>query len=63
MSGGETFNQLKAINPHVKVLLSSGYSINGRAQEILSRGCRGFIQKPFNLRDLSRRIAEMLSGQ
>ncbi len=60
MSGGETFDRLKAINPEVKVLLSSGYSINGRAQEILNRGCHGFIQKPFNLGDLSQRIGEML---
>jgi two-component system, cell cycle sensor histidine kinase and response regulator CckA len=60
MGGGETFDQLKAINPGVKVLLSSGYSINGRAQEILSRGCLGFIQKPFNLRELSQRLGEFL---
>ncbi|MBN2034003.1 MAG: PAS domain S-box protein [Deltaproteobacteria bacterium] len=63
MSGGETFDRLKAISPHVKVLLSSGYSINGQAQEILNRGCHGFIQKPFNLMDLSQRIAGMLGGR
>jgi two-component system, cell cycle sensor histidine kinase and response regulator CckA len=62
MGGGETFDQLKAINPQVKVLLSSGYSINGQAQEILGRGCKGFIQKPFNLRELSQRLGEMLGG-
>ncbi len=60
MSGGETFDQLKAINPSLKVLLSSGYSINGQAQEILNRGCKGFIQKPFNLMELSQRIHAIL---
>ncbi|MEW6665716.1 MAG: PAS domain S-box protein [Thermodesulfobacteriota bacterium] len=60
MSGGETFDQLRMIDPQVKVLLSSGYSLNGQAQEILSRGCQGFIQKPFNLRELSQRLAETL---
>jgi two-component system, cell cycle sensor histidine kinase and response regulator CckA len=60
MSGGETFDRLRAINPQVKVLLSSGYSINGQAQEILKRGCHGFIQKPFNLRELSQRMGELL---
>ena len=60
MSGGETFDQLKAITPHVKVLLSSGYSINAQAQGILDRGCHGFIQKPFSLRELSQRVGEML---
>ena len=47
MGGGETFDRLKEINPEVKVLLSSGYSINGQATKIIRRGCDGFIQKPF----------------
>ena len=52
MGGGETYDRLKAINPDIRVLLSSGYSINGQANEILKRGCDGFIQKPFNMKDL-----------
>jgi CheY-like chemotaxis protein len=60
MGGGETYDRLKEINPDVKVLLSSGYSINGKANEILERGCNGFIQKPFDLRGLSGKIGEIL---
>jgi two-component system cell cycle sensor histidine kinase/response regulator CckA len=60
MSGGETFDKLKAINPHVRVILSSGYSINGQATEIMQRGCNGFIQKPFNIKELSQKIREVL---
>jgi CheY-like chemotaxis protein len=60
MGGGETYDRLKEINPHVKVLLSSGYSINGEATKILERGCNGFIQKPFSMKELSRRIREIL---
>jgi len=60
ISGGETFEQLKAINPSVKVLLSSGYSINGQAKTILDRGCKGFLQKPFGLGDLSKKVREVL---
>jgi PAS domain S-box-containing protein len=60
MDGGETYDKLKEINPDVKVLLSSGYSINGQATEILERGCNGFIQKPFNMADLSKKIREIL---
>ncbi len=60
MGGGETYNFLKKINPSVKVLLSSGYSINGQAQEIIDRGCNGFIQKPFNMNDLSQKIRRVL---
>jgi len=60
MSGGETYDRLKDIDPKVNVLLSSGYSINGRATEILDRGCNGFIQKPFNMEQLSQKIKELL---
>ncbi len=58
MSGGETFDRLRSIHPGVRVLLSSGYRINGQAQEILERGCRGFLQKPFTLQELSKKIRE-----
>ena len=60
MGGGETFDRMKEINPDIKVLLSSGYSIDGQATEILKRGCDGFIQKPFNLMDLSQKVREIL---
>ena len=60
MGGGETYDIIKKINPNVKVLLSSGYSINGHATEILERGCNGFIQKPFNMKQLSQKIKEVL---
>ena len=60
MSGGETFNRLKAIKPDAKILLSSGYSLNGRATKIMKRGCNGFIQKPFNLKQISSKIREIL---
>lgn len=60
MCGGEAYDSLKKINPDVKVLLSSGYSIDGQATEILKRGCNGFIQKPFNIEQLSQKIREIM---
>ena len=63
MGGGEVYDQLKEIHRDIKVLLSSGYSIEGQATEILRRGCDGFIQKPFNIEKLSRKIREILDKQ
>jgi two-component system, cell cycle sensor histidine kinase and response regulator CckA len=63
MGGGETYDRIKKIKPGIKVLLSSGYSINGQATEILNRGCNGFIQKPFNLQNLSQNIRSILEGK
>ena len=60
MGGGETFDRLKEIDPDVKVLLSSGYSINGQATKILRRGCDGFIQKPFNMNQLAEKVQKIL---
>jgi two-component system, cell cycle sensor histidine kinase and response regulator CckA len=61
MGGGEAFDRIKEINTNVKVLLSSGYSLEGEAKEILKRGCDAFIQKPFNLREFSQKIREILA--
>ena len=60
MNGGEVYNLMKEINPDVKVLLSSGYSLNEQAESILERGCNGFIQKPFDVAHLSHQIREVL---
>ncbi len=61
LGGGETFDRLKEINSDVKVLLSSGYSINGQASKILERGCDGFLQKPFNINQLSEKIQGIIT--
>ncbi|MBW2021523.1 MAG: response regulator [Deltaproteobacteria bacterium] len=60
MGGKEVFLKLKEIDPDVKVLLSSGYSLDGEAQELMDMGCAGFIQKPFRLKDLTRVLAQIL---
>ncbi len=60
IGGGELFDRLRELDPDVKVILSSGYSLNDQARDILSRGCRGFIQKPFSMEALSRKVHEVL---
>ncbi|MBW2346716.1 MAG: PAS domain S-box protein [Deltaproteobacteria bacterium] len=62
MNGGQVFDAIQSLAPELKVLLSSGYSVNGEAQKILARGCNGFIQKPFDLAELSRKLRELLNG-
>ncbi len=61
MGGGEAYDRMKEINPDIKVLLSSGFSIDGEATEIMERGCDGFIQKPFKMKDFSEKIMEILN--
>jgi len=62
MGAAETYDGLRAINPAIKVLLSSGYGADQQIGELLNRGCDGFIQKPFNMQSLSEKIEEILNG-
>ncbi|MEJ2039220.1 MAG: PAS domain S-box protein [Desulfosarcinaceae bacterium] len=63
MSGAEVFEQLIAIDPRAKVLLCSGFSVEGQAAMLLQRGCLGFIQKPFTMSQLSLKLTEILQAQ
>ena len=60
MSGAETYERLKSLNPHIKVLLISGYRQDGEAEQILKRGCQGFIQKPFDISEISLKLKSLL---
>ena len=60
MGAGDTYDELQAIDPAIKVLLSSGYGVDQQTSEVLKRGCKGFIQKPFNMQALSEKIGEIL---
>jgi len=60
IGGGEVYDALRAVDPQVKVLLASGYSLGGAAQAILERGCNDFIQKPFTIEQLSQKIGAVI---
>ena len=60
MNGSELFVEIKRINPETRVLLCSGYSMEGHAQMLMEKGCNGFLQKPFTLRGLSDKLREIL---
>ncbi len=60
MGGGQAFDRLRTIKPDVRILLSSGYSADSEAADILSRGCDGFIQKPFRMNELSKILRQLL---
>jgi CheY-like chemotaxis protein len=60
MGGGETFDRLKLINPDIKVILSSGYSMNSQAKIIMEKGAQAFLQKPFRIDQFSQKIRDVL---
>ncbi len=60
-NGGNTFCQLKKISANVKVLIASGYAKDQQIREMMEQGCRGFIQKPFSINELSQKIINALN--
>ncbi|MEZ4753998.1 MAG: PAS domain S-box protein [Bdellovibrionota bacterium] len=62
LSAEETFNRLKAIDPEIKVLLSTGYEANQSVQKLLNLGMAGFISKPYEMTALSKAVSKALQG-
>ena len=60
MGGDKAFDLIREIQPAMPVILSSGYSLEGRANAIMRRGCNEFIQKPFTISELSQKVRKIL---
>ncbi|MDR7569219.1 MAG: PAS domain S-box protein [Armatimonadota bacterium] len=60
MSGAEAFEAILRLNPKARVLLSSGYTQEGAAGELLRKGARGFLQKPYLITELTAKVREAL---
>ena len=60
MDGLDVFIALKKLDPEIKVLLSTGYAIDEKAQEMLKQGCKGYIRKPYSVVDFSHKLREIL---
>jgi PAS domain S-box-containing protein len=62
-NGRETFLAMRAVNPAVRALLASGFTLTAEAQGVLNEGILGFIQKPFTLTPLSQQVATALQRE
>ena len=60
ITGSQMLKLLKEMNPEVRIILSSGYSLQGDVQALMEMGCRGFIQKPYNFVELSNIVHQNL---
>ena len=62
MDGGQTFDRIRELAPGLPVIIASGYAINGKAADIMGRGANGFIQKPFTIHELSKKVRDVIDG-
>jgi len=60
MNGRELFGRLKEIDPSLRALVSTGYSVEGEVSDLIGRGCKGYIQKPFSIKVLAKEIRRIL---
>ena len=61
-NGGTAFSRMKKINADVKIIIASGYAEDQQIQEMMEKGCCGFLQKPFSIDVLSHKIMSVLKG-
>jgi DNA-binding NtrC family response regulator len=62
MGGRECLHRLRELDSTVRVLIATGYTINGSAQELVSEGALGVVEKPFNIEELAIVVREALDG-
>jgi len=60
MGGKLCLVELLKINLEAKVAIASGYSPDGPTKEILRNGAKGFISKPYDLRQMLKVVREVL---
>ncbi len=63
MDGRTTYERIRELRPGISVIVASGYTIDGEAAEIMQRGCKGFIQKPFNVAELSSMVRTVMDAE
>ena len=63
MPGDELFYRLQEQNPHVQVLIASGYASDSRTKAILDDGALAFIQKPFAVEELAQEVRQCLDQE
>ena len=62
MEGGKVYPLIMEARPNLKVIVFSGYSIDGPARKILDAGAHDFIQKPFSIATLSEKLKKVFEG-
>ena len=61
MSGPECFQRLRVMDPNLRVLISSGYSLDVDAESILKGNATGFLPKPYDLKQLIDSVERVLN--
>jgi len=60
MNGKQAFAEIRKVREDSKILISTGYAVDDKIEELLNKGCQGFIRKPFSLNEFSYALRKIL---
>lgn len=60
MAAARPLTEFAKAGPEYRFCYAAAIAVNGQADEIMKRGCNGFIQKPFNISGLSRKVKPIM---
>ncbi|MCG2778596.1 MAG: response regulator [Desulfobacterales bacterium] len=63
MGGKRCLEKLVEMNPRVKVIIASGYSVNGPTKDAVDAGAKGFVGKPYEIRQMLQAIREVMDNK
>jgi len=62
MGGKQCLKEMLKLNPQAKVVIASGYSIDGGTKEVLDSGAKAFVKKPYELKQMLGVVRKVLDG-
>ena len=60
MGGKKCLEEILELNPSEKVVIASGYSMNGPTKDALELGAKGYMGKPYGVRQMAKVVREVL---
>jgi two-component system, cell cycle sensor histidine kinase and response regulator CckA len=60
MNGNQAFTKIRKIQKDARILISTGYAVDDKIEDLLKQGCQGFIRKPFSLHEFSYALKKVL---
>ena len=63
MGGRQCLEELLQIDPKARVLTASGFAANGQTKEAIVTGAKGFVEKPYDIKEMLQAVREVLDSE
>ena len=62
MGGEKCLEELRKAYPAMKILITSGYPVRGERRKLIEEEASGFLSKPYKLKDLLKKLREVMGN-